>query len=158
MPRSVAEDILEFAHANDKAVYRAAVDAVATARKLRSVFLERQPRPERYNTMIASLGRPAMEMAADGLIRNWLLKKHSALLIDFMDALKIQHDKGVVNELPKTVDDVALRNALEAILAKHPTEVVSVYLRAFNGMNSENWANLENILQSDPRLQWPTPA
>src|SRR5690349_273988 len=141
MPRSVAEDILEFSHSNDKAVYRAALDAVAGARKLRSVFLERQPKTERYRTMITSLSRPGLEAGADALIRNWLLKKHSALLVDFMDALKIQHEKGVVSELPKTVDDALLRNAVEAILAKHPAEVVAVYLRAFNGMNHENWAN-----------------
>ena len=158
MPRSVAEDILEFAHTTDKAVYRTALDAVASARKLRSVFLERQPKAERYGTMIASLSRPAMEAAADALIRNWLLKKHSALLIDFMDALKIQHEKGVVSELPGTVDDALLRNAVESILTRHPADVVSVYLRAFNGMNSENWANLESILATDTRLQWSAPA
>lgn len=154
MPRPVAEDILEFAHTKEKPVYRAALEAVANARKVRAVFLERQPRNERYTVMIAALGRPTLEMAADGLIRNWLLKKHSTLLVDFMDALKIQHEKGVVNELPKTVDDVTLRNGVEAILTKHPAEVVAVYLRAFNGMNGENWANLDLILNTDPRLQW----
>jgi hypothetical protein len=158
MPRSLGEDILEFAHSNDKGVYRAALEAVANVRKLRAVFLERQPRPERYRMMIVSLSRPGLEGAADGLLRNWLLKKHSTLLIDFMDALKIQHDKGVVNELPKTIDEALLRNALETILAKHPADVVALYLRAFNGMNGENWANLDSILNTDSRLQWPAPA
>ena len=158
MPRSLAEDILEFAHSSDKTVYRAALEGVANLRKVRPVFLERQPRADRYPTLIASLSRPTLEGAADGLIRNWLLKKHSALLVDFMDALKIQHEKGVVNELPKTIDDALLRNALETILAKHPADVVSLYLRAFNGMNGENWANLDSILSSDSRLQWPVPA
>jgi hypothetical protein len=158
MPRSLAEDILEFAHSNEKGVYRAALEAVANMRKLRTVFLERQPRPERYRTMIASLSRPALEAAADGLLRNWLLKKHSALLIDFMDALKIQHENGVVNELPKTMDEALLRNALETLLAKHPADVVALYLRAFNGMNGENWANLDSILNAESRLQWPAPA
>lgn len=158
MPRSLAEDIIEFSHANEKPLYRAAVESVAKARKVRPVFLERQPRPERCNTMISSLSRPGLELAADGLIRGWLLKKHSALLIDFMDALQIQHENGVVNELPKSVEDVALRNGIESLLAKHPADVVTVYLNAFNGMNGENWANLETALKADSRLQWPPQA
>lgn len=153
MPRPLAEDILEFSHVNEKTLYRAALDAVARARKVRTVFLERQARTERHSAMISTLSRPGLELAADGLVRHWLLKKHSAMLIDFMDALGIQHEGGVVNELPKSVDDVVLRNAIEAILAKHPAEAVAVYLNAFNGMNAENWANLETILKSDARLQ-----
>ena len=159
MPRSLAEDILEFSHVNEKAVYRATVEAVAKMRKVRPVFLERQPRAERLEALAVSLSRPGLEVAADGVIRNWLLKKHTALLIDFMEALEIQHEKGVVNELPKQVDDVKLRNAVEAILAKHPADVVAVYLNAFNGMNGENWGNLESVLKSDARLQLaPVPA
>lgn len=158
MPRSVAEEILEFNHTQEKVVYRAAMEAVAQARKVRPVFLERQPRAERYGAMIASLSRPHLELAADGLIRNWLLKKHTALLIDFMDALHIPHENGVVNDLPKTVDEPVLRNAVEALLAKHPAEVVAVYLTAFNGMNGESWANLDALLQSDVRLRLSKPA
>src|SRR5262245_60782779 len=122
MPASLAADILEFNHANDKQLYRAALDGVASARKLRSVFLERQPRQERYAAMTASLGRPALGVAADSLLRNWLLKKHTAILTDFLDALNIKHEKGVVEELPKSVEDNALRTAVESLLAKHPAE------------------------------------
>jgi len=153
MPASLALDILEFNHANDKQIYRAALDAVAAARKLRSVFLERQPWQERYTMMVASLSRPALGMVADGLVRNWLLKKYTAILTDFLDALGIKHDKGVVEDLPKSVEDSALKTAVETLLTKHPAEPVAVYLHAFNSMNAESWANLETILQSEPRLR-----
>ena len=153
MPGPLAVDILEFSHTNDKKLYRAALDAVAAARKLRFVFLERQPWQERYKMMIASLGRPALGVAADSLLRNWLLKKYTAILTDFLDALNIKHEKGVVEELPKSVEDGALRTAVETLLAKHPPEAVAVYLHAFNSMNAESWANLDVLLQSEPRLR-----
>jgi len=153
MPAALALDILEFNHTNDKKVYRAALDAVAAARKLRPVFLERQPWQERYNMMGASLGRPALGIVADGLLRNWLLKKYTAILTDFLDALNIKHDKGVVEELPKSVDDPMLKRAVETLLSKHPAEPVAVYLHAFNSMNAESWANLDELLQSEPRLR-----
>jgi hypothetical protein len=152
MPTALAYDILEFSYTNDKKLYRAALDAVAQFRKLRSVFLERQPKAERYTTMAAGLGRPALAVAADSLLRNWLLKKHTGLLADFLDALSIKHENGVVEDLPKTVDDGALKAAVEALLARHPPEAVSVYLRAFNSMNAESWTNLDALLQNDPRL------
>lgn len=153
MPEALATDIIEFHHASDKKLYRAAVDAVAQARKLRSVFVERMPRAERTAAMAASLGRPALGMVSDSLLRNWLLKKHTALLIDFLDALNITHEKGVVEELPKTVEDAALKIAVETLLAKHPAPAVAVYLHAFNAMNAESWANLEELLKTEPRLR-----
>ncbi len=153
MPAALAADILEFNHTNDKKLYRAALDAVAAARKLRPVFLERQPRQDRHAAMTSSLGRPALGVAADSLLRNWLLKKHTAILTDFLDALNIKHDKGVVEELPKLVEDGALKTAVETLLAKHPAEAAAVYLHAFNSMNAESWANLDVLLQSEPRLK-----
>jgi hypothetical protein len=152
MPAALAADILEFNHANDKKLYRAALENVAAARKVRAVFLERQPRPERHAAIIASLSRSGLALAADSLLRNWLVKKHAAVLADFLDALGIKHQQGVVEELPKAVEDGALKAAVETLLGRHPHDVVAVYLHAFNSMNAESWANLETLLQAEPRL------
>src|SRR5947209_7765114 len=76
---AMAGEILEYNFANDKPLYRAALEAVAQTRKVRAVFLERQPRAERHASMSLSLSRPPLALAADSLIRNWLLKKHNAV-------------------------------------------------------------------------------
>src|ERR1017187_6054701 len=57
----LANDILAFAHESDKPAYKATLAAVAQARHVRPVFLERQPRPQRHAAMMASLARPAIE-------------------------------------------------------------------------------------------------
>ena len=158
MPVILAVEILEFSHENEKKLYRAALDAVAQSRKLRPVFLERQPRSERHALLIGSLSRPALNQAADSLLRNWLLKKHPALLVDFLNALGIKHENGVVEDLPQRVDDAQLRSAVEAVLAKHPRGAVAVYLHAFNSMNGEHWENLENLVLTDSRLSLGTTA
>jgi hypothetical protein len=67
--------------------------------------------------------------------------------------LNIKHDQGVVEDLPKSVGDGALKTAVETLLAKHPAEPVAVYLHAFNSMNAETWANLDEILKAEPRLR-----
>lgn len=158
MPVSLATEIIEFNHVNERKLYRAAVEAVAQARKVRGVFLERQPRVERCAAMIASLSRPTLNQAADSLLRNWLLRKHTSLLTDFLDALGIKHENGVAEELPKNVADEAIKRGVENLLAKHPREAVAIYLHAFNGMNGENWTNLEELLRADSRLALPPAA
>ena len=75
------------------------------------------------------------------------------MLTDFMNALAIKNDKGVVEDLPATMDDAKLKPAVEQLLAKYPHEVVSVYLNAFNDLNGAGWTNLRTMLESDTRLQ-----
>ena len=153
MSPALAGEILNFAFEEDKDLYRASLNAVAESRKVRPVFLERQPRAQRHAGMLATFARPSMELVSGNLLRSWLVKKQKAMLIDFMDWLGLTHDQGAVEELPPSIDDEKLKTAVDALLVKHPPEAVAVYLNAFNDMNGANWANLKAMLESDPRLQ-----
>ncbi len=149
----MALEILTYTFETDKPLYKTTLAAVAEARKLRPVFLERQPRPQRHTAMLASLARPSLDAVTGNLLRNWLLKKHKDMLVDFLDALGIQHKDGVVEDLPESMDDAKLAPAVEKLLEKYPHEVVAVYLHAFNEMNEVEWANLNKMLEGDKRLQ-----
>ena len=153
MSPSLALEILTYTCETDKPLYRATLSAVADARKLRPVFLERQPRPQRHAAMVATLARPALDLVAGNLIRTWLLKKHKQMLVDFLDALGIPHQEGVVEELPAAMDDAKVRAAVDGLVGKYPPEAVAVYLHAFSGMNEAEWPALKTLLNSDPRLQ-----
>jgi hypothetical protein len=153
MAPAQAAEILEYTFTNDKQLYHAALEAVAQARKLRPVFLERQPRHERDITIASVLTRPALELAADSLLRTYLLKKHTLVLTDFLEALKIPHEKGTVENLPASVEDAVLQAAVDGLLAKHPPEIVALYLHAFTDMNDMRWLNLDALLAADARLK-----
>jgi hypothetical protein len=153
MSPALAREILAYAFESDKPLYRAVLSAVAEARKLRPVFLERHPRAQRDTTILATLARPALEAVTANLIRTWLLKKYNNMLVDFLDALGIAHKEGVVEELPATMDDAKLRSGIDVLLGKYPPEVVAVYLNAFNDMNEVEWETLKELLKSDKRLQ-----
>lgn len=153
MSPALALEILTYAYESDKPLYRTVMAAVAEARKVRPVFLERQPRPQRHANMLATLAKPNLEPVTANLLRTWLLKKHNALLVDFLDSLGIAHKEGVVEDLPATMEDAKLNSAVDALLAKHPPEVVAVYLNAFNEMNEVEWPNLKKMLEADRRLQ-----
>jgi hypothetical protein len=153
MSPALANDILSFTFESDKPAYRAVLNAVAEAKHVRPVFLERQPRAERHVAMIGALSKPVLDAAAGAMLRAWLVKKHAPMLQDFLNALEIKNDKGVVDDLPATVDDAKLKAAIDTLLAKYNPEAVAVYLNAFNDMNEAGWANLKTLLESDTRLQ-----
>ena len=153
MSPALANDILGFIFESDKPTYKATMNAVAEARKLRPVFLERQPRLQRHALMMASLAKPGAEMIAASLLRAWLMQKQNAMLVDFLNALSLPHDKGVVENLPPSVPDDQLQAAVDLLLSKYPAETVALYLNAFNGMNEAHWANLKAMLETDARLQ-----
>jgi hypothetical protein len=153
MSPALAGDILSFTFESDKPAYRATVAAVAQAKHVRPVFLERQPRDQRHATMVSALSKPALDAAAAALLRAWLVKKHEAMLVDYLNALEIKNDKGVVEDLPATMDDAKLKSAVELLLGKYQHETVSVYLNAFNDLNGAGWPNLKALLESDTRLQ-----
>jgi len=153
MSPTLSGEIVSFAFETDKALYRSTLAAVAEIRKVRPIFLERQPRAQRNATIVSSLSRPALETAASNLIRVWLVKKQNAILVQYLDALGIPHKDGVVDDLPPSMDDEKLRAAVDGLLAKFPHEAVAVYLLAFNDMNEANWPNLKAMLETDPRLQ-----
>jgi hypothetical protein len=153
MSPALATDILQFTFESDKPAYKATLAAVAQAKHVRPVFLERQPRESRHLAMLTALTKPQMDAAAGALLRAWLLKKHKAMLIDFLNALGIANEEGVVEDLPSSVEDAKLKAAVEVLVGKYPHEVVAVYLNAFNDMNTANWANLKTMLENDARLQ-----
>lgn len=153
MSPALASEILSFSFEADKPGYKSTLNAVAQARHVRPVFLERMPRAQRHALMISALAKPNLEQPAGGLIRVWLVKKQRAMLIDFLNALAIPNNEGVVDDLPKEMDDAKLKVAVDTLVAKYPPEAVAVYLHAFNDMNEASWANLKTMLETDARLQ-----
>jgi hypothetical protein len=153
MPPALAGEIVEQTFATNKELYKATLAAVAQARHLRPVFLEKKPRVDRHKDMVDMLSRPRMNAAAAGLIRGWLMKSQTAMLSDFLNALGIENKDGAVDDLPDKVDDEKLKAAVNAILEIHPKEKVAVYLHAFDEMNEVRWENLKGILETEPRLQ-----
>ena len=153
MSPALATDILQFTFDSDKPAYKATLSAVAQAKHVRPVFLERQPREARHLAMLTALTKPHLDAAAAALLRAWLVKKHKAMLVDFLNALDIPNEDGVVEDLPSAPDDARLKAAVEVLLGKYVHEVVAVYLNAFNDMNTANWPNLKTLLENDARLQ-----
>src|ERR1700748_107736 len=114
MSPPLVNDILNFTFESDKPTYKATMNGVSQALRVRPIYLERQPRAQRHVSMVQVLSKPGMDLAAGTLLRAWLLSKHKQMLIDFLDALEIKNEAGVVDDLPATVDDAKLKIAIES--------------------------------------------
>ena len=150
----LSHQILSDTAEDNRELYEATLAGVAQLRGMRTQFLKRQPKPTRHQLIIESLKRPAFEEAARQLISGWLIKHQVDMLKQFLNALEITHEDGVVEDLPNEVSDAALDTALEKLLGAHDREIVILYLHAFHALNGVGWPNLEAALENDERLQF----
>ena len=88
------------------------------------------------------------------MLSGWLIKHQVEMLKQFLDALKIDHEDGVIGCLPTEVPDDALNAAIDILLSSHDREIVILYLHAFHSMNDAGWSNLEALLGTDNRVQF----
>ena len=146
--------ILEDTQANNREVYRALVASMAQAQKMRPVFIGRQPKERRHKSFVQMLSRAGSEEHAGNLIRGWLFKEHKDVLTGFLGKLGIEHEEGMVDDLPESISDDALNAAVELLIEKYDRELVAVYLTAFNASNENRWGNLDALLAEDERLQF----
>jgi hypothetical protein len=75
------------------------------------------------------------------------------MIAEFLDKLGVAHKDGVVEEFPESMDNAKLKEAVEALLQRHSKEKVAVYLNTIKATSVPQWANLEEMLSNDPRLQ-----
>ena len=154
MSPKMANRILEDTQANNREVYRALVASMAQAQKMRPVFIGRQPKERRHKSFVQMLSRTGSEEHAGNLIRGWLFKEHKDVITDFLGKLGIEHEEGMVDDLPESISDDALNAAVELLIEKYDRELVAVYLTAFNASNENRWGNLDALLAEDERLQF----
>ena len=153
MSPKMANRILEDTQANNREVYRALVASMAQAQKMRPVFIGRQPKERRHKSFVQMLSRAGSEEHAGNLIRGWLFKEHKDVLTGFLGKLGIEHEEGMVDDLPESISDDALNAAVDLLIEKYDRELVAVYLTAFNASNENRWGNLDALLAEDERLQ-----
>jgi len=134
-----------------------AMGTVAALRKLRPQTINTLGRPQRANLFLTSLAQPAMETAAMQALQVWFLRKGRPLMSEMLDAWKISHENGELNddaELP-TLSAEQIRIASNAAVKIHPKSEVVAYI-AYNHLapSAEGWQEsfgevLEEMLAVD---------
>lgn len=143
--------IFSYIQTEERPAYRAMLNSLAAARKLRPQFVLEKSRAQQQEWVLAQLNLKTNGPVIEQLIQIWLLKSQSAMLISFLDALGIEHDgKGQVENLP---DDIAEDKALAAIKvlqAAYPERQVALYLHMFKAQRAEGWEGLNKAIDATP--------
>jgi len=152
-PVSVSEEILRFMRDEERDVYKQALATLAAGRKLRPVFIQKRPLDKQMAWMVQSLQMKSGDSIAEQLLQVWLLKAKKEMLVDFLDAVGIEHDgDGAVEDLPEEFDADKLKAGIDKILADHSADAAKIYLHLFQTQRTEGWDELGKVLEEDERL------
>ena len=153
IPADFAEIIFTYFRKEDRDTYKGAIERLAEQQKMRSVFITKQSPEKQVKLLTSACGRKQAESIAMHLLEQWLMGDRKAILIDFMDRMKIPHDgAGMAEKLPDTMDQAMVRSAVEEMRKTHPNREVALYLNVFQEQKEGGWPELSALLDADPWL------
>jgi hypothetical protein len=147
-------DILGYIQNDERPAYRAMVNSLAAARKLRPQFVLEKSRAQQQEWLIGQLNLKTNGPVIEQLIQIWLLKSQSKMLITFLDAVGIEHDgKGQVENLPEEIAEDKAKAGIDALLASYPARQVALYLHMFQRQRPDGWAGLTQAIEANAAVK-----
>ena len=139
--------ILSYIQNDERPAYRAMLNSLAAARKLRPQFILEKSRAQQQEWLIQQLNLKVNGPVIEQLIQIWLLKSQSRMLITFLDAIGVEHDgKGQVENLPEEIAEDKASAGLSALLAAYPAKQVALYLHMFQQQRPGGWEGLAKAI------------
>lgn len=155
------KEIISYLQTEQRAAYRAVLDNLAVQRKLRPVFLQKKTKDQQAAWLLDQLGFKSSEAVAEQILQIWLLKGRPQMLVEFLDAIGVEHNgSGEVEQLPDAIDAAKARSGIECLLKKFPPRHVAVYLHLFQMQKEGGWPGLAEAMSGVDaiRLQEPVAA
>jgi hypothetical protein len=145
-----------FALLEEKApvAWRQALGLTAGAIKARPVFVRKRPPERRAELVRKALARVASDPVAEEMLAVYFLECRNEVLVDWLDRLGVEHDKGVLSGDPPEPPAEKLREAVEGFrsAAADPVDAADreLLMRAFAAQSSIDWPGLEALLAAAP--------
>lgn len=142
--------ILSYIQNDERPAYRAMLNSLAAARKLRPQFILEKSRAQQQEWLIQQLNLKVNGPVIEQLIQIWLLKSQSRMLITFLDAIGVEHDgKGQVENLPEEIAEDKASAGISALLAAYPAKQVALYLHMFQQQRAGGWEGLAKAITAN---------
>ena len=128
-------------------VFAQALGAACVALRSRPVYLQRQPFEKRAEAIRRALARVAADPVAAEVLAAYFLECRKPLLVEWLDAVGIEHEEGVLRtEAPPAPADAKLREAAAKFLAADADPDRPLLLRAFAAQEAIAWPTLDSLL------------
>jgi len=143
--------IFTYFQTDERPAYRAVIDSLAGARKLRPQFILEKSRAKQAEWVMAQLGMKSNGPIIEQILQIWLLKSQKDMLITFLDAVGIGHDgKGQVDELPEVIEEEKATAGVKALLSAFPAKQAALYLHMFQIQRPDGWEGLTKAIEANP--------
>jgi hypothetical protein len=121
--------------------------SIATQMKFRAKSVLQLPidKKTRYLVGLPQISDP---VAARALV-NYHLGRQRPMMADFLDALGVAHEDGLIKEETVVKPEAEkLRAAVEAVAAKYPADDVALYFSTLVSQDPETWGDLAELSQT----------
>jgi hypothetical protein len=121
------------------------IGALAKAKNVREVSVRRAPVERLINWTAATLTLP--DQIVVGLLQDYLLKAHRAVIVNYLDLLKIPHTDGMIEEGfdVASVPKERIQDGARTLLASTDRPGAELYLK-FLVVQGGPWAVIEEVL------------
>jgi hypothetical protein len=128
-------------------MFAQALAAAAAAFKARPVYLARQPLEKQAASIRRALARVSANPVAEELLAVYFLECKKDLLVEWLDALGIQHEDGTLAEdTPSAPPKAELAKAAKAFRKKADGADRELLLAAFAAQSAIDWPDLEALV------------
>lgn len=132
-------------------VARLSLAAAANAFRLRPEFLKRQPRPRQAEWMRRALGRTVGAPLAEEVLASYFLDYENELLVEWLDALKMEHDEGRISgEIPPCPEPKELEAIVKKFRDGENPEKRALLVKAFASQSAIQWEALDALIAGAP--------
>ncbi|MBW2267878.1 MAG: hypothetical protein JRH16_04845 [Deltaproteobacteria bacterium] len=139
-----AVSLLRTLNETSPAVVQQAVVAAAIAMKARPVYLQKQPFEKRAQAVRRALARVASDPVAAEVLAVYFLKARTELLCEWLDALGLAHEDGVLEaDAPEQPAAAQLEQHIDTFLAADDDPDRPLLLAAFAAQEAIDWPLLE---------------
>ncbi|MGC8550693.1 MAG: hypothetical protein ACP5M4_13440 [Acidobacteriaceae bacterium] len=119
--------------------------SLAKAKNIREVTVRKAPIERLANWTAGTLSLP--EQVVDELLKNYLLHEHRAVIVSFLELLKIPHADGMIDEAfdLATLSDEQVQKAARSLLRSTDRMGAVLYLK-YLVLQGGPWAPVEEVL------------
>jgi hypothetical protein len=128
--------------------------SLAKAKNLREVTVRKAPVERQTNWTAVTLSLP--DQVVDDLLKNYLLHEHRAVIVNFLELLKIPHTDGMIDESfdLATLSNEQVQQAAQSLLGSSDRMGAVLYLK-YLAVQSGPWAAVEEVLAAEEQGRRP---
>jgi len=119
--------------------------SLAKAKNVREVTVRKTPIERLANWTATTLSLP--DEIVDDLLKKYLLHEHRAVIISFLDSLKVPHDEGMIEASfdLSTLTNEKVQEAAHSLLGSADRMGAVLYLK-YLALQGGPWAGIEEVL------------